>query len=323
MTGGDPRFLCAVTMTGMRPPYLFPAGAQLGEDNVVLHASSRTHRVDEYAGPLSIKTVLRGRVSWMVGGRELVVDRSSFLVIAAGERYSMNINALKPVETCCAFFAPGYVEQIAADITSPVDAALEAPDRVAPPLVYLSALHGDRERALNHRVRTLAQRCEKEIHPSGAEEEFLELGTLLLDYYEQIRAQAARVPAMRASTRKELFRRILIGREFMHAHSSDPVSLARVARAACVSPFHFHRGFRQAFQTTPHTYLTRLRLAQACDMIESGSSVLEACLAVGFSSPSAFTRLFRAHMGRLPSELRRRFAKSGKKTRAISGTVGT
>jgi len=68
-----------------RPPYLFPDGAQIGDANVVLHARAKQHRVSNYAGPLSIKTVLSGRVAWIVGGRELVVDRSSFLVLSDGE----------------------------------------------------------------------------------------------------------------------------------------------------------------------------------------------------------------------------------------------
>src|ERR1700690_2275346 len=92
-------------------PYLFPTGACLGEDNVLLHARAKRHRVENYAGPLSIKTVLAGRVAWVIAGRELVVDQSSFLIVPAGEKYSMNIEAPAPVETCCAFFAPGFVER--------------------------------------------------------------------------------------------------------------------------------------------------------------------------------------------------------------------
>lgn len=303
-----------------RAPYLFPLGSQLGKDNLILHATARRHSVESYAGPPSIKTVARGRVTWFAGGRELVVDRSSFLVLAAGERYSMNIDEPKPVETCCAFFANGFLERIAADLASPLETALDAPERTAPSLTYLSALHGDRERALTGRVCTLANRCEERLNPSGTEEDFLAVGISLLEYYEQIRAQMARLPAVRSSTRQELFRRLLIGREYIHSHGADPVSLAAVARAACLSPFHFHRGFTRAFQQTPHGYLTQLRLAQARDMIVDGSSVLEACLAVGFSSPSAFTRLFRQRLGCAPSAVQRKSARSVAKAGAIPGT---
>jgi AraC family transcriptional regulator len=197
-------------------PYLFPAGARLGEHNLVLHASARRHSVLPYAGPLSIKTVLRGRVSWVVGGRELVVCPTSFLLLAAGERYSMEIDALYPVETCCAFFASGFLEQVALDLTSSAEAALDTPDRIGPSLAYLSAVHGDREHTLTNRVATLAKRCEKQLNPSGTEEDFLLLGITLLEFYQQIRSQVDRVPSLRLSTRQELFRRLLAGRDYIH-----------------------------------------------------------------------------------------------------------
>jgi len=62
-------------------PYLFPEGSRLGADNLVLHAAARRHKLDELAGPLSIKTVIRGEVGWRVQGREIVVDPMAFLVL--------------------------------------------------------------------------------------------------------------------------------------------------------------------------------------------------------------------------------------------------
>jgi len=257
-----------------------------------MHARANRHRVSNYAGPLSIKTVLSGRVAWMVGGRQLVVDRSSFLVLSDGEHYSMDIAAAKPVETCCVFFARGFVEQVALDATSPLELTLDDPERGAPPLAYLSALHSDRECALTTRIHTLALRCQTALTPSAWEQDFLLIAEALLGLYEEICSQSARIPATRGATRDELFRRLLRGRDYMHSHAAGPVSLADVARAACVSPFHFHRGFTCAFGKTPHAYLTALRLAHARERLETGSSVLEACLEAGFSSPSAFSRLF-------------------------------
>jgi AraC family transcriptional regulator len=297
-------------------PYLFPTGTRLGADNLVLHARARRHDVENYAGPLSIKTVRNGQVTWNIGGRQLVVDESSFLIVAAGERYSLHIHAAQPVETCCAFFAPGFVEQVALDVTSPLEPSLDHPDRVAPAMPYLSALHGDRERALAGRVQTVAIRCRTGLAPSSFEEDFLSLAGELLNFYQQIRAQTARVPAMRESTREELFRRLLTGREYIHSHSSGALSLGAVARAAALSPFHFHRAFTRAFQQTPRAYITGLRLERARGLIASGWRVLDACLEVGFSSPSAFCRLFQSVYGEVPSAVRRKFARSGKKALA-------
>jgi AraC family transcriptional regulator len=293
-------------------PFLFPEGAKLGADNVVLHARARRHRVQNYAGPLSIKTVLTGRVAWVIGGRPLVVDPSSFLIIASGERYSMDIDSSTQVETCCAFFAPGFVERTVLDATSPVEQSLDLPERTAPAAPYLSAAHNDAERSLIGRVQGFADRCRETLKPSGWEEEFLVLAMEMFRFYREIREQAARIPAIRKSTKEELFRRLLIGREYMHSQLSGSVSLATVARTACLSPFHFHRAFSQAFGRTPHAYLTGIRLAHARTMIERGSLVVDACLEAGFASPAAFSRLFQSQYGERPSEVRRKFARSGK-----------
>lgn len=225
----------------------------------------------------------------------------------------MNIDELKPVETCCAFFAPDFVERVALDAISPLDRALDDPGRAVPPLPYLSALHTDHDRELVRRVQTLAVRCQNALAPSAFEEEFLTTAEALLRFYARIREEAARVPAVRESTRQELFRRLLAGRDYMHARTSEPVSLAETARAACLSPFHFHRGFLRAFGRTPHHYLSELRLAQARTMLEHGAPVIDACLEAGFSSPSAFTRRFRSKYGEPPSAARPKFARSGKK----------
>src|SRR4051812_44000504 len=88
--------------------------APLGVRNAVLSARARRHSVTDFPGPLSIKSVTIGRVAWKTSGRELLVDRDSFLVLNHGEPYSMHIDAREPVSTLCVFFAPGFVESVCA-----------------------------------------------------------------------------------------------------------------------------------------------------------------------------------------------------------------
>jgi len=107
-----------------RPQFLFPDSARLGSDNVILHARARRHSVINFAGPLSIKTVVEGAVTWTVAGRELPVDRDAFLVLGDGERYSLEIDSVRPTETACAFFRAGFVEEIAQDIATSVESSL-------------------------------------------------------------------------------------------------------------------------------------------------------------------------------------------------------
>ena len=124
---------------------------------------------------------------------------------------------------------------------------------------------------------------------------------LQADVARRVRLMSAR----RAATRDELFRRVRRGQEFLHAAAGSDIDLAGVAREACLSPYHFHRAFTQAFGETPHQYLTALRLARARLLLETTRlTVTEVAGAVGFESASSFCTLFRRTVGVSPSALR-------------------
>jgi len=301
-------------MNKQQPQYLFPAGAQFGEHNLVLHATARRHVVQDFAGPLSIKSVIRGEVDWIVDGRRLAVDQNTFVVLNDGQPYSMNIDSLRAVETCCVFFHEGFVEQVAQDATTPLKRSLESPFRTAPRLEFLSRLHTDSKHMVLPQMWSLAKRCGQGIQPSNFEEDFLILAERLLMLYDEIRSQLARIPTVKSSTRNELYRRLQIAREYLHSNLHNRISLNDVSRQACISQFHLHRTFKRVFRLTPHAYLTKIRLQRARALLQSGHSALETAVALGFSSPSAFTRLFRAHYGAPPSTI----AKSAGKGRWAS-----
>jgi AraC family transcriptional regulator len=284
-------------------PYLFPEGSEFGRDNLVLHATGRRHLVKDFHGPLSIKSVMRGEVLWIVEGRSLAVDSSAFLVLNEGQPYSMEIDAPRPLETCCAFFRNGFVESVAQDAVSSLESSLDEPFRAAPRVQFLSRLHTDGTRSILPHLWSLAERCAQQLQPISFEEDFLILSKSLLSLYREITEQVARVPAARASTREELFRRLQVAREYLHGSLNRRISLEEVAREACVSRYHLHRAFRRVFRQTPHAYVTSLRLSRAYSYLEAGRPVTDVAMDVGFSSLSSFTRLFRSRYAVPPSSV--------------------
>jgi AraC-like DNA-binding protein len=246
-----------------------------------------------------------GQVTWTVDGRDLVVDAHSFLVLNDGQKYSMNIEVPKAIETCCAFFQKGFVEQTAQDAMTPLQASLDEPSREAPALHFMARLQRDSKRVILSRLWTLAKRCEQQLQPSSFEEDFLVLSKELISLYKEIQAEIARVPAVKAATREELFRRLQIAKEYMHGGGVERVSLQKVARESCLSPYHLHRSFKEVFRQTPHEYLTALRLDRARTLLEGGRKVIDVCVESGFTSTSSFSRLFRSHFGTPPSEIRK------------------
>jgi AraC family transcriptional regulator len=83
-------------------------------------------------------------------------------------------------------------------------------------------------------------------------------------------------------------------------HTRD---LSAVARR---SPAHFSRSFKRTFGETPHAYVMRRRLENACClMMTSSASLSEIALSVGFSDQAHLCRLFRQAFGQSPNSWRR------------------
>lgn len=95
-------------------------------------------------------------------------------------------------------------------------------------------------------------------------------------------------------------------RDILVARMEQPPALKTLARSVGINECKLKRGFVQIFGLTPYTYLRQARLDQAWRYLENGTmGVCEACLAVGYASPSNFINLFRRRYGVTPGEVRR------------------
>jgi AraC-like DNA-binding protein len=127
----------------------------------------------------------------------------------------------------------------------------------------------------------------------------------LLHVHRLVVDEVAALPAIRAATREELYRRLYRVRDFMAAHYDQPLTLVEMAQVACLSPNHLLRVFKQLFHQSPHQYLRGLRLERAKKLLmNSDYSVTEICHAVGFESVSSFSWRFRREVGMAPEHYR-------------------
>lgn len=93
---------------------------------------------------------------------------------------------------------------------------------------------------------------------------------------------------------------------WMNEHAAEDFDLAAVAARAGISKFHFHRLFTRAIGVSPSQYHTNLRLDRAKKLLrETGKSIMDVALEVGYANPSHFSKLFRRENGLAPGEYRR------------------
>lgn len=93
--------------------------------------------------------------------------------------------------------------------------------------------------------------------------------------------------------------------KWLRAHLSEPLRVADLAAHCGFGMRRFHQLFDEAFGTTPHRYLQRLRLDAALVLLRDPRNALtDIALAVGFGDQSAFTHAFTRRFGLAPGQWR-------------------
>jgi AraC family transcriptional regulator of adaptative response/methylated-DNA-[protein]-cysteine methyltransferase len=87
--------------------------------------------------------------------------------------------------------------------------------------------------------------------------------------------------------------------------AEDPPSLAELARAAGLSPYHFQRVFKQAVGVSPKEYAAACRRRRAQECLEQGQSVTETIYEAGYGSSGRFYADAAESFGMSPSRYRR------------------
>jgi AraC family transcriptional regulator len=272
--------------------------------NMLVRSTARAVRYPSHVGSTSIKCAFGGAEVYETGSGRFAIDDSSYLILNSGQNYASTVDQSFAVHSFCVFFRDGFLEQLLRDLITPDDQLLDGHEARGSLTFF--------ERTYTHdgRLSALLRRLAESMDESGPDTEnldepFHDLGVALLAMHRQILPEVAKVPAAKASTRTELYRRLHRARDYMEACSSEPLKLDRLAEVACLSSHHFLRLFRSTFGSTPHEYLTRKRIHQASQLLRATElPVTRICFDVGFESPASFSLLFRRRTGLSPQQYR-------------------
>ena len=95
-------------------------------------------------------------------------------------------------------------------------------------------------------------------------------------------------------------------RDLIDRDYAKPLDVPTMAARAFMSPAHFSRRFRSAYGETPYSYLMTRRIERAMALLRDGTSVTDACMAVGCTSLGSFSSRFSELVGESPSSYRAR-----------------
>jgi transcriptional regulator GlxA family with amidase domain len=114
------------------------------------------------------------------------------------------------------------------------------------------------------------------------------------------------VPLLRQKHHDEKIRQ---AQEYLQEYFSAQFTVDELAQRMGMSPRNFTRRFKQATGETPLTYLHKLRINCAKQLLETDfKSVQEICYEVGYEDIPFFRSVFKRYAGLSPREYKQRFA---------------
>jgi AraC-like DNA-binding protein len=246
--------------------------------------------------------MFNGRALYRAANAWFSVDEAGYLILNDQQPYEIHIASPTRVESFIVYFPRGWAEEVRNSLSSRPEELLDDPaGDTRDPVHFFERFtpHGPLVSPVLRKLRR--------AHQSGAlpdlwvEQELRALLARMLQAQEVARRESDALPAQRASTREELWRRLSRGRDFIHARFDSALTLSEMASAACLSPFHFLRGFKAVFRMTPHAYVSACRLERTKFLLERTElPVTEICFAVGCESLGSFSSWFHRLTGASP-----------------------
>jgi AraC family transcriptional regulator len=253
--------------------------------------------------PLSLKSATHGRARYTIGRDEFCIDDGGWLIVNEDQPYTIEITAPVPVDTFIIWFPRGWAEEVWRSATSPTDDLLSQPNADRAARTEFFARYTPNESIVAPLLGEL--RCAagvgKPMENAWLEERLRRLLAAMLASQRDLREWSARLPALRAATREELWRRLNRARDFIHARCDEPLALSDMARIAAMSPYHFLRMFCACFRLTPHEWLAACRIERAKTLLaHTELPVTEICFSVGYEALGSFSTWFQRATGSSP-----------------------
>jgi AraC-like DNA-binding protein len=226
-------------------------------------------------------------------------------VLNEGQEYSLDFKWPGITETLCLFFQPGFIECATHTFSTPITKQLDDLDPPRGRFEICECLY-----SRSGRISTLLRQLHNGVTTgqgtSWLEDCFYDVAEAIVELQAKVVRSTEQVPALRAGTRKELYRRLHQGRDYLNSCYDSRVTVASAARAAKLSPAHFHRQFKNLFHQTPMQFLQDRRLAAARRLLTNTDvPITNVCFLVGFESLGSFCSLFRKRLGCAPSTYRK------------------
>lgn len=258
----------------------------------------------------SLKYVLEGTIYYQRKGMDLPISADEILMTGREEEVIAQFDSGKPVRSICVDVSPHTIEEVyqclvEGDETGMLEDALMPPyEQAWIRLETCPAPTFNGSAILKNLLRQQTDCLDREwIYAIAAE---------VVQHKFRDRVRVGHLPYVKASTRKEVYRRLKAGKEYMEENFMSIESVSEVARECLMSEFHFIRSFQKLYEVSPYQYLLGRRLQHAIRMMQSTHDDLcSIALQCGFPDLATFSKAFNRTYHCFPSVYRSRLLLNG------------
>lgn len=260
----------------------------------VLRANRALARTPVLYDP-GIVIVCQGRKRGYFGDRLYLYDEQHYLAVSVPVPFSMETDATPERPLLALYLHLDFA--LAAELASEIDAAGSAA-AAQPPQSMLSTPMDDAMRTSVLRfIEAMSRPLEAAVLGPG----------LLRELYFRVLTGPQGGSMREALSLRGQFGRIGRSLRLIHAEYARPLDVTRLADEAGMSVPSFHSHFKAVTQVSPMQYVKSTRLHQArLLMVRQDLSAESASQAVGYTSPSQFSREFKRLFGLTPAAEARR-----------------
>jgi len=255
----------------------------------------------------AIKYVVEGVERYRLNNKNYPIETGKYLLTNDTCEGSVEIEGNRNVKGICININPQMIAEVLASKIRPDTADTDSElGQYFTSIHFLENQYSDTQTHLGHLLRALTAKVyTAEVDAENISTElFYAISEKIIEDQIPVFRQLQAIPSLKSATKKDLYRRLHRGKEFIDNSFTIPLSIETIAQEACMSEYHFFRLFKSVFGLSPNQYLIQKRLEHSRNiLLQDRYSVSTAAIESGFSDIHSFSKAFKKHFGISPSHL--------------------
>ncbi|NJN78434.1 MAG: helix-turn-helix transcriptional regulator [Saprospiraceae bacterium] len=197
---------------------------------------------------IGIKYVLSGKEQYHLNGKMMNVSPHQFLLVNHESEVGCRIQSQEVVKGVCLYLNTNMVNDVHRTLTASHEELLDKPFlNQNSGFQCFERIYDAHKSNLGLYVLQVSSLIEKHPNYTFSENLYYQLAeNMIVNQSEEFKRMNA-INAKKFSTREELYRRLLVAKDFIESNFDKKTEIESIARIANISTFHFFRTFQTGF----------------------------------------------------------------------------